>query len=80
MARKNTLTRFVSDILDDTKDLVDDLVDRAKDVEDDVRGAAKDLVDDDGLDGTPTHVELADLRAAISDLTAQVNQLAGAKR
>ena len=28
--RKNTLTRFLEDIIDDTKDFVDDLLDRAK--------------------------------------------------
>jgi len=31
--RGNTFTRFLEDIVDDTKDFVDDLIDRAKDVE-----------------------------------------------
>src|SRR5205085_75307 len=45
--RKNTITRFLEDIVDDTKDFVDDLLDRAKDVEEDLRDAAKNVVDDD---------------------------------
>src|SRR5437588_11625576 len=31
--RGSSFTRFLEDIVDDTKDLVDDLIDRAKDVE-----------------------------------------------
>ena len=45
--RKNTFTRFIEDIVDDTKDFVDDLIDRAKDVEEDVKDAVVDLADDD---------------------------------
>ena len=45
--RKNTLTRFLEDIVDDTKDFVDDILDRAKDLETDVKDAVTDVVDDD---------------------------------
>src|SRR5437870_5176817 len=48
--RGNTFTRFLEDIVDDTKDFVDDLIDRAKDVEEDAREAVVDLVDDDDDD------------------------------
>ena len=44
--RKNTFTRFISDIVDNTKDLADDLLDRAKTVETNAKDAVKDVVDD----------------------------------
>ena len=44
--RKNTFTRFISDIVDNTKDLTDDLLDRAKTVETNTKDAVKDVVDD----------------------------------
>ncbi len=72
--RKNTLTRFLEDIIDDTKDLVDDLVDRAKDVEDDVRDAAKNVVDDDEDDDTPP-ADVAALQATLKELQAKVAEL-----
>ncbi|HEY4410968.1 MAG TPA: hypothetical protein VGO87_13895 [Acidimicrobiia bacterium] len=71
--RKNTFTRFIEDMVDDTKDLVDDLLDRAKDLETDAKDAVKDVVDDDEKTSTSG---LADLESAIASLTAQVNQLA----
>jgi hypothetical protein len=45
--RKNTFTRFLSDIVDNTKDLADDLLDRAKTVETNAKDAVKDAVDDE---------------------------------
>ena len=71
--RKNTFTRFIEDIVDDTKDFVDDLLDRAKDLETDAKDAVKDVVDDD--DHTTSADSLADLRGAIALLTVQVEQL-----
>ena len=43
--RKNTFTRFISDIVDNTKDLTDALLDRAKSVETNAQDAVKDAVD-----------------------------------
>ena len=43
--RKNTFTRFISDVVDNTKDLADDLLDRAKSVESNAQDAVKDAVD-----------------------------------
>ena len=71
--RKNTLTRFLEDIVDDTKDFVDDLLDRAKDLETDVRDSAKDVVDDDE-DG-PSPAEVASLKASLAALQAKVDEL-----
>ena len=75
--RKNTFTRFIEDIVDDTKDLVDDLLDRAKDLENDARDAVKDVVDDDDDDDKvkPSAGEMAHLYAALEELTAKVNAL-----
>jgi polyhydroxyalkanoate synthesis regulator phasin len=72
--RKNTFTRFIEDMVDDTKDLVDDLLDRAKDLETDAKDAVKDVVDDDEKKNSTS--SLADLESAIASLTAHVNQLA----
>ena len=44
--RKNTFTRFISDIVDNTKDLSDDLLDRAKSVETNAKDAVTDVVGD----------------------------------
>jgi hypothetical protein len=45
--RSNPFTRFIEDLVDDTKDLVDDVLDRTKSVESNARDAVKDAVDDD---------------------------------
>ena len=75
--RKNTFTRFIEDIVDDTKDFVDDIIDRAKDLETDARDAINDVVDDDEDDKVSTSgSEVAKLQAALAELTAKVNQLA----
>ncbi len=74
--RKNTFTRFIEDIVDDTKDFVDDIIDRAKDLETDVRDAVKDVVDDDESDEKVSNPGVAELEAALAELTAKVNQLA----
>ena len=76
--RKNTLTRFIEDIVDDTKDFVDDILDRAKDLETNAKDAITDVVDDDE-NGSGSSSDVASLHAAIAELTAKVNQLAGAK-
>ena len=70
--KRNTLTRFVEDLVDDTKGLVDDTLDRAKDLERDGRKAVRRAVDGD--DKTAT--EMDSLKSAIDDLTAKVNRLA----
>ena len=73
--RKNTFTRFIEDMVDDTKDFVDDLLDRAKDLETDAKDAVKDVVDDDEDETVPVS-SVAALEAALAELTAKVNQLA----
>ena len=74
--RSNTFTRFLEDIVDDTKGLVDDLIDRAKDVEEDARDAASDFVDEDG-DGEDDRdaTEAAALRKQLDELRAKIDQL-----
>lgn len=74
--RSNTFTRFLEDIVDDTKGLVDDLIDRAKDVEEDVRDAASDFVDEDG-DGEDDRdaAEAAALRKQLDELRAKIDEL-----
>ncbi|HYH50865.1 MAG TPA: hypothetical protein VEG38_15070 [Acidimicrobiia bacterium] len=76
--RRNTVTRFIEDIVDDTKDFVDDILDRAKDLETDVRDAVKDAIDDDESDRqvAASTAGVADLQLALAELTAKVNQLA----
>ena len=72
--RGNTLTRFLEDIVDDTKDFVDDLLDRAKDLEEDARDAVKDFNDDDDDDRVST-ADVATLRASLASLQAKVDEL-----
>jgi methyl-accepting chemotaxis protein len=73
--RKNTFTRFIEDIVDDTKDFVDDILDRAKDLETDMKDAVKDAVDDDEDEKVGVS-SLQSLESAIAELSAKVNQLA----
>jgi polyhydroxyalkanoate synthesis regulator phasin len=72
--RGNTFSRFLEDIVDDTKDFVDDLIDRAKDVEEDAKDAVVDLVDDDDDDDRDTS-EAAALRKQLDELRAKIDQL-----
>ena len=76
--RKNTVTKFLQDIIDDSKELVDDMIDRARDVEDHARDAVRDVVDDEDTE-TPSSDELAALKAALADLTGKVEKLAAVK-
>ena len=62
--RNNTFTRWIGDMVDDTKELVDDILDRGGDVEKAVTVAS------------PITSELATLASAIEELTANVNRLA----
>jgi len=73
--RSNTFTRFLEDIVDDTKNLVDDLIDRAKDVEEDVRDSVTDLVDDDDADDKHDADEAAALRKQLDELRTKIDQL-----
>jgi polyhydroxyalkanoate synthesis regulator phasin len=77
--RGNTFSRFLEDIVDDTKDFVDDLIDRAKDVEENARDAVVDLVDDDDEDEgegeTGDATEAAALRKQLDELRAKIDQL-----
>ena len=74
--RKNTLTRFIEDVVDDTKDFVDDILDRAKGLETDMKDAVKDVVDDDDARVSKSSAGVAELEAALAALTLKVNQLA----
>jgi methyl-accepting chemotaxis protein len=75
--RRNTLTRLVEDVLDDTKDLVDDVLDRTKDVEADARKSVRRALDEDGDDREDKSArEIDSLKSAIDDLTAKVTRLA----
>jgi hypothetical protein len=75
--RKNTVTKFIQDIIDDSKELVDDLIDRASDVEGHAHDAVRDIVDEDDDETTaPSSDEVAQLKAALASLTKKVDKLA----
>ena len=59
--RKNSITKFLQDVIDDSKELVDDMIDRASDVEENARDAVKDVVDDEDDSDSPSSDELAEL-------------------
>jgi polyhydroxyalkanoate synthesis regulator phasin len=65
-------TRFLEDIVDDTKTFVDDLIDRAKDVEENAKDSVVDIVDDDDdkADAATLQKTLEELRAKVSELEA----------
>jgi polyhydroxyalkanoate synthesis regulator phasin len=72
--RGNTFSRFLEDIVDDTKDFVDDLIDRAKDVETDTKDAVIDVADDDEREERDEN-EAAALRKQLDELRAKIDQL-----
>ncbi|MHB8690044.1 MAG: hypothetical protein ACYDHH_02250 [Solirubrobacteraceae bacterium] len=74
--RNNTVTKFLQDIIDDSKELVDDMIDRARTVEDHARDAVSDIVDDEDETTTPSSDELAELKVALASLTKKVDKLA----
>jgi hypothetical protein len=78
----SSLTNFLSDITDDIKDFIDDeVIDRGRDTERDLRKAGRNWVDsDDDAPRCSRNDDLAELHAAVKALTAQVNELAGAKK
>jgi methyl-accepting chemotaxis protein len=78
--RKNSITKFLQDVIDDSKELVDDLIERAEDVESSVHDTVRDVVDDDDDDGSPSADELAELKTALADLTSKVEKLASVKK
>ena len=76
--RKNTLTTFLSDVIDDSKALVDDLIDLAQVIEEMTRDAATSALSDESTD-SPSADEVATLKNALAELTAKVDQLAAVK-
>jgi polyhydroxyalkanoate synthesis regulator phasin len=74
--RKNSITKFLQDVIDDSKELVDDLIDRATEVEEHAHDAVRDIADDED---TPSGDELAELKAALAELTGKVEKLAAVK-
>jgi hypothetical protein len=66
--RGSSLTGFLGDLVDDTKDFVDDLLDRAKDVEGDLRDAVRDVSDERHDERGASPEELAALRASLAAL------------
>jgi hypothetical protein len=81
--RKNTFTRFLEDIVDDTKGLVDDLLDRAKDVERDTREAVTDT-SHDGVSGRSRQpddgVVSRRFRHSLDELQAKIDELLEVQR
>jgi polyhydroxyalkanoate synthesis regulator phasin len=70
--RGTTFTRFLEDIVDDTKEFVDDLIDRAKDVEENAKDSVVDVVDDDDDDD---EADAATLQKTLEELRAKVSEL-----
>jgi hypothetical protein len=77
--RGSTFTRFLEDIVDDTKDFVDDLIDRAKDVEENTKDAVIDVADDDEREERDAS-EAAALRKQLDELRAKIDELTGMQK
>ena len=71
--RANTMTRFLEDIVDDTKGLLDDLLDRAKNAERNSRDAVMDVHSEPGDDTDP---DMAALQGELVTLSARIDELA----
>ena len=67
--RANTMTRFLEDIVDDTKGLLDDLLDRAKNAERNSRDAVMDVHSVDT--GDDTDPDMAALQGELVTLERQ---------
>ena len=76
--RKNSITKFLQDIIDDSKELVDDLIDRVQDVEEHAHDAVRDIVDDEDETEAPSGDDVAQLKAAVASLSKKVDKLAAA--
>jgi hypothetical protein len=79
----SNLTNFLSDIVDDVKDFVDDeIIDRGRDTERDLRKAGRNWFDSDDEDNSrgSRNDDVTELHEAVKALTAQVNELVGAKK
>lgn len=78
----NSFTRFLEDIVDDTKDFVDGLIDRAGDVEENTRDAPSGFVEDDEEGETDDRDanEAAALRKQLVELRAKIDELAECRR
>ena len=78
--RGNSVTRLLSDVVDDTKDLVDDALDRAGDLEQRGRRSARRVVEEPRRGRrdreSASTSEIDELNDAISDLAAKVSRLA----
>ncbi len=68
--RRNSVSRLLENIADDTKDFVDDLTDRARDVEKDLRRAVS-----DGLDNGKKKKRKKGGKKRRTELTASVRSL-----
>lgn len=72
--RSNSLTKFLQDVVDNSKDLVDDLVDRGRDIESDVRSGVSKAVSNE--DDDHDDADLARLQVSLAELSAKVDALA----
>ena len=71
--RKNSITKFLQDVIDDSKELVDDMLDRVSDVEEHAHDAVRDIVDED--EETTSGDEVGQLKAAVAALSKKVDKL-----
>ncbi|MFF1613950.1 hypothetical protein ACFVYA_39820 [Amycolatopsis sp. NPDC058278] len=79
-ARRIGLTRFLGNLIDDTKDFVDDVLDRGDEVEHDLRNTARRTLREDDRDEDPREdqEELAALREQLNELAEKVSLLSAA--
>ncbi|MBW4717311.1 hypothetical protein [Saccharothrix obliqua] len=76
------LTRFLGNLVDDTKDFIDDVLDRGGEVERDLRGTARRTFREDERDparGRDDRQELALLREQLDELAEKISRLSSAE-
>ncbi|MCF7550714.1 hypothetical protein [Pseudonocardia sp. WMMC193] len=81
MARRSTpLTKFLQDVVDNSKDLVDDLIERGRDLEADARSSLSRAADDRDEEDEEDDEDLARLQASLAELSSKVDTLAKSQR
>lgn len=73
-ARRIGLTKFLGNLVDDTKDFVDDVLGRGDEVEQDLRGTARRTLREDDRD-EHRREDLAALREQLDELAEKVTRL-----
>ncbi|MGH8905748.1 MAG: IS256 family transposase [Egibacteraceae bacterium] len=75
--RRASLTGYIDDVMDDTKDFFDDIIDRARDVEEDTRNALSRAIESNDDDDDDDDDDKPSVKRVISPVTTVAGSAAG---